>query len=129
MDLDLLLIGDEVFIDIDIDIMASFRAACMSPEFTIGINAIDSGLREQLDSVGVLRPTVFSKLVRHAPGTQEAADAFAKLVTGSGASPEQCPDWVNQCLRLHAIATEAAPEIHERIASRTGFEVSLDLLE
>ena len=89
----------------------------------------DQELRDLLDETGILRPTVFAQLARHDPGTAEARTAFRALLVGLKAPPDKVDDWASQCLRLHAVATGATPEIHARLAQRSGLEISADLVE
>ena len=44
-------------------------------------------------------------------------------------SEETLDNDVIQCMRLHAIAREAGPEINARLAQFTGFQISADINE
>ena len=109
--------------------MLGHAAASFCPEFQACAVALPGPMHELLDKAGILRPTVFAQLARHAPGSPDALRGFRQLLEGLGAPPEHLDEWARFCLKLHAIATDAAPEIRARLAQRSGFEISADLID
>ena len=72
---------------------------------------------------------VFAQLCRFESGSLEARSAFERLLLGLKVDEADLPRFTNDCLRLHALAVEEAPELATRVASLSGLQESSDLQE
>ena len=109
--------------------MSNFATASRSIEFELLLARCDGNLVEKFKGLGVDKPAIFSQLVRHPAGSDEAREGFSSLLQGLQIDPDLVSDWSTQCMRLHAVALDATPAVHARVASLTGFQQSADIDE
>ena len=109
--------------------MANFRAASMSPEFEFALDSSHADLRGLLERHGITSPMIFAQLTREPPGSPAALLAFENLLPDLRAKPEDRERMAADCLRLHSVATAAAPELAARLGTLSKPQQSADFHE